>query len=43
MDERAPVANHYFGGFRDGSFEVRGIEARRRDALPSPPRCSCGC
>ncbi|CUS05606.1 putative DNA polymerase family B [Candidatus Promineifilum breve] len=34
MDERVPVANRYFGVFRDGSFKVRGIEARRHDTPP---------
>lgn len=32
LDERVPVANRYFGVFRDGSLKVRGVEARRRDA-----------
>lgn len=34
QDERVPVANRYFGVFRDGSFKVRGIEARRHDTPP---------
>jgi len=34
MDERVPVANRYFGVFRDGSLKVRGIEARRHDTPP---------
>jgi DNA polymerase-2 len=34
LDERVPVANRYFGVFRDGSFKVRGIEARRHDTPP---------
>ncbi|MCL0138036.1 hypothetical protein M2T37_27535, partial [Klebsiella pneumoniae] len=34
MDERVPVANRYFGVFDDGSFKVRGIEARRHDTPP---------
>ena len=34
MDERVPVANRYFGVFRDGSFKVRGLEARRDDTPP---------
>jgi DNA polymerase-2 len=31
VDHRVPVANRYFGVFRDGSLKVRGIEARRGD------------
>jgi len=31
VDRRVPVANRYFGVFRDGSLKVRGIEARRGD------------
>ena len=31
VDDRAPVANRYFGVFQDGSLKVRGIECRRRD------------
>jgi DNA polymerase-2 len=31
VDDRAPVANRYFGVFQDGSLKMRGIEARRRD------------
>lgn len=34
QDERVPVANRYFGVFQDGSFKMRGIEARRRDTPP---------
>ena len=34
LDARVPVANRYFGVFRDGSIKVRGIEARRRDSPP---------
>lgn len=34
MDARVPVANRYFGVFRDGSLKVRGIEARRHDTPP---------
>jgi DNA polymerase-2 len=34
VDERAPVANRYFGVFQDGSLKVRGIEVRRRDTAP---------
>jgi DNA polymerase-2 len=30
-DERVPVANRYFGVFKDGEIKVRGIELRRRD------------
>ncbi|NTU75552.1 MAG: hypothetical protein HGA86_05470, partial [Anaerolineaceae bacterium] len=32
VDERVPVPNRYFGVFQDGSYKVRGIEARRRDS-----------
>ena len=31
VDKHVPVANRYFGVFQDGSFRVRGVEARRRD------------
>jgi DNA polymerase-2 len=31
VDSSVPVANRYFGVFRDGSLKVRGIEARRGD------------
>jgi DNA polymerase-2 len=31
VDDRAPVANRYFGVFQDGSIKIRGIECRRRD------------
>ncbi len=34
MDERVPVANRYFGVFRDGKIKTRGIENRRRDTPP---------
>jgi DNA polymerase-2 len=34
QDARVPVANRYFGVFKDGSVKVRGIEARRRDTPP---------
>lgn len=34
VDERVPVANRYFGVFRDGRIKVRGIEIRRRDTCP---------
>ncbi len=30
-DERVPVANRYFGVFKNGEIKVRGIELRRRD------------
>lgn len=30
-NEAVPVANRYYGVFRDGSLKVRGIEARRHD------------
>jgi DNA polymerase-2 len=30
-DPRVPVANRFFGIFRDGRIKMRGIEARRRD------------
>ena len=33
-DARVPVANRYFGVFEDGSFKIRGIEARRHDTPP---------
>lgn len=31
VDRRIPVPNRYFGLFQDGSFKLRGIEARRHD------------
>ena len=31
QNEQVPVPNRYFGLFEDGSFKLRGIEARRRD------------
>jgi DNA polymerase-2 len=31
VDARLPVANRYFGIYKDGSHKIRGIEARRRD------------
>ncbi len=31
LDERVPVPNRYFGVFQDGTFKLRGIEARRGD------------
>lgn len=31
LDRRVPVPNRYFGLFQDGSFKLRGIEARRHD------------
>jgi DNA polymerase II len=34
LNPRVPVANRYFGVFEDGSFKVRGIEARRHDTPP---------
>jgi DNA polymerase-2 len=34
MDKRVPVANRYFGVFRDGRVKMRGIETRRRDTPP---------
>ena len=34
MDQRVPVANRYFGVFRDGRVKMRGIETRRRDTPP---------
>jgi DNA polymerase-2 len=34
VDDRVPVANRYFGVFRDGRIKVRGIEIRRRDTPP---------
>jgi DNA polymerase-2 len=34
VNPAVPVANRYFGLFQDGSFKLRGIEARRRDTPP---------
>jgi DNA polymerase-2 len=34
VDDRVPVANRYFGVFRDGRIKMRGIETRRRDTPP---------
>jgi DNA polymerase II len=34
VNSSVPVANRYFGVFRDGSLKVRGIEARRGDTAP---------
>jgi DNA polymerase-2 len=34
VDGRVPVANRYFGVFRDGRIKIRGIESRRRDTPP---------
>ena len=34
VDSNVPVANRYFGVFRDGSIKVRGVEARRGDTPP---------
>jgi DNA polymerase-2 len=34
QDPRLPVANRYFGVFRDGETKVRGIELRRHDTPP---------
>ena len=31
QNDQVPVPNRYFGLFEDGSFKLRGIEARRRD------------
>ncbi len=31
QDRRVPVANRYFGAYRDGTLKTRGIEVRRRD------------
>jgi DNA polymerase-2 len=31
VDARLPVANRYFGIYKDGSHKIRGVEARRRD------------
>lgn len=31
MNSKVPVPNRYFGFFQDGSFKIRGIDARRRD------------
>jgi DNA polymerase-2 len=34
LDARVPVANRYFGCFRDNEIKVRGIEMRRKDTTP---------
>lgn len=34
QDARLPVANRYFGVFRDGEIKARGIELRRSDTPP---------
>jgi DNA polymerase-2 len=34
VDARIPVANRYFGVFKDGRIKTRGIETRRRDTSP---------
>jgi DNA polymerase-2 len=34
QDPRLPVANRYFGVFRDGEIKIRGIETRRHDTPP---------
>jgi DNA polymerase-2 len=34
LNSKVPVPNRYFGFFQDGSFKVRGIDARRHD-MPS--------
>lgn len=34
LDGRVPVANRYFGVFKDGRIKMRGIETRRRDTSP---------
>jgi len=34
VNARVPVANRYFGVFRDGTLKVRGLEARRGDTPP---------
>jgi DNA polymerase-2 len=31
VDARVPVANRYFGVFKDGTLKLRGVEVRRRD------------
>jgi len=31
QNPRVPVANRYFGVFKDGSLKIRGVEIRRRD------------
>src|SRR5581483_11759167 len=33
-DSQLPVANRYFGAFRNGKLKIRGIEARRHDTPP---------
>jgi DNA polymerase-2 len=39
MYEGVPVLNRYFGVFEDGAVKVRGIELRRRDAIPLVAQC----
>ena len=34
VDKRVPVANRFFGAFKDGRIRVRGIEMRRHDTPP---------
>jgi len=34
IDSRRPVANRYFGVFRNGDLKVRGVEIRRHDTPP---------
>lgn len=34
LNSKVPVPNRYFGFFQDGSFKVRGIDARRHDMPP---------
>lgn len=31
LDKRIPVANRFYGVFKDGEIKIRGIEARRKD------------
>jgi DNA polymerase-2 len=33
-NSKVPVPNRYFGFFQDGSYKIRGIDARRRDMPP---------
>jgi DNA polymerase-2 len=39
MNPSLPVANRYFGAYRDGELKIRGIEARRHDTPPLFRKC----
>jgi len=39
MNPGLPVANRYFGAYRDGELKIRGIEARRHDTPALFSRC----